>query len=141
LSEQARAPNYLKTAACVCGALRITVAAPPKFVHACTCLDCQRRSGSALSYTAFFAADAATVTGEARAYRRIADSGRWHDSHFCPVCGCTVFVRMEAMPDTVGVAAGCFAEPDFIAPGRLYWTVRRHHWLDVPPALQPVETQ
>ena len=56
--------GYPKTAACACGALRVTVSAPPGNVHICSCLDCQRRSGSAFTYTAFFAENAVSVTGE-----------------------------------------------------------------------------
>jgi hypothetical protein len=133
--------NYPKTAACICGKLTVSVSAPPQRVHACTCLDCQRRSGSAFSYTAFFADTVAAIAGEARSFRRIADSGRWHEANFCPSCGCTMFVRMEAMPGVVAIPAGCFAEPDFVEPGRLYWTVRRHHWLTAPPGVESVDTQ
>ena len=133
--------NRPKTAACICGALTVTVSAPPTQVHACTCLDCQRRSGSAFSYTAFFTDSAARIAGPAKSFRRIAASGRWHEASFCPSCGCTVFVRMEAMPGVVAIPAGCFADPDFIKPRRLYWTVRQHHWLDAPPGVESVETQ
>lgn len=133
--------GYPKTAACLCGALTVSVTAPPHRVHACTCLDCQRRSGSAFSYTAFFPDSSATITGEARSFRRIADAGRWHEANFCPTCGCTVFIRMEAMPGVVAIPAGCFAAPDFTKPDRLYWSARRHHWLAPPPGVESVETQ
>ena len=49
-----RSRSYPKTAACACGALKVTVTAPPQMVHACACLDCQRGTGSAFSYSAFF---------------------------------------------------------------------------------------
>ena len=133
--------TYPKTAACMCGALTVSVAAPPQRIHACACLDCQRRSGSAFSYTAFFPDSAVSITGEFRSWRRVADSGRWHEAHFCPSCGCTVFIRMKAMPGIVAVPAGCFAEPEFEKPRKLYWSARRHHWLAAPPGVEPVETQ
>jgi hypothetical protein len=134
-------PKYPKIAACACGALTVSLRAPPQWTHACTCLDCQRRSGSAFSYTAFFQDSDATIAGETRSFRRNADSGRWHESNFCPSCGCTVFVRMEAMPDLIAIPAGCFADPTFIKPGRLYWSTRRHHWLSAPAGAELVETQ
>ena len=40
--------------ACACGALRVTTNGTPAIVNACVCLDCQRRCGSAFTYTAFF---------------------------------------------------------------------------------------
>jgi hypothetical protein len=132
---------YRKTAACACGALTVSVTAPPGKVHVCTCLDCQRSSGSAFSYTAFFAEAATSISGEFRAWRRTASSGRWTQSHFCPDCGTSVFCRMEAFPGAVGVAVGCFADPGFDKPATAYWNTRRHLWLVAPADLEAVETQ
>jgi hypothetical protein len=133
--------GYPKTAACACGALTVTVTAPPWRVHACFCLDCQRRTGSAFSYSAFFAEAQATVGGEARRFRRTADSGHVHDAHFCPACGCTVFSRLEGIPGSVAVPVGCFADPAFERPIKLYWAVRRHGWMKAPEGAQEIERQ
>jgi hypothetical protein len=133
--------TYPKTAACACGALTVSVTAPPQMVHLCTCLDCQRLSGSALTYTAFFAEAAATISGSIKPWRRIAGSSRWNTSHFCPECGSRVFTRMEALPGLVGIAVGCFADPAFDKPATVYWSTRRHHWLAPPAGLNVVETQ
>jgi hypothetical protein len=141
LEGRSDSSGYPKAAACLCGGLTVSVTAPPQWVHACTCLDCQRRSGSAFSYTAFFPGPASTVTGAAQSFRRSADSGRWHEANFCPSCGCTVFIRMEAMPGVIAVPVGCFTEPGFIKPGRLYWTVRRHHWLATLQDIEMIERQ
>jgi hypothetical protein len=127
---------YRKTAACACGALKVSVTAPPQSVHACTCFDCQRRSGSAFSYTAFFPAAAASIAGPFRVFRRIADSGRWNNAHFCPECGTSVVIRMEAFPDMIGVPVGCFADPKFEKPATLYWVTRRHRWFTAPAGLK-----
>ena len=59
--------GFPKTAACACGALSVTAAASPAQVHACSCLECQRRSGSAFTYTAFFAAADVSVRGNSGA--------------------------------------------------------------------------
>jgi hypothetical protein len=133
--------TYPKTAACLCGALTVTVNAPPKRVHACTCLDCQRMSGGTMSYTAFFPASAVTVSGAYTAWRRIADSGRWAQSHFCAACGSRVFTVMEAFQDFTGVAVGCFADPSFEKPATLFWSGRRHDWLPAPEGVEAVERQ
>lgn len=132
---------YSKTAACACGALKVSVTAQPQKVHACTCLDCQRMSGSCFSYTAFFPESATSVAGAFRAWRRIASSGRWADSHFCVECGSRVFTRLEALPGFVGVAVGCFGDPDFEMPATLYWTTRRHQWLSPPAGVGTFERQ
>jgi hypothetical protein len=134
--------SYPKTAACACGGLKVTVSGPPQATHACSCLDCQRRSGSAFSYTAFFSEDAARIDGPSHNWRSTSsDAGRWSEVHFCPTCGVSVFMRLEALPNTLCVAAGCFADPSFAAPGRLYWSSRRHHWLDLPGGMERIETQ
>ncbi len=134
-------PNYPKTAACTCGALTVSVTAPPVSIHACACLECQRRSGSVFSCTAFYARADATVRGAFKSHRRVAESGRFNESNFCPECGCTVFSRLEAWPDVIGVTIGCFADPAFEQPGTLYWSSRRHGWLATPPGVATVERQ
>ena len=135
-------PNpYPKTAACACGGLTVTVDAPPQMVHACSCQDCQRGSGSAFSYSAFFPESAVNIRGEQKLWRRSSQSGRWQECGFCPTCGGTVFSRLQALPGVVCVPVGGFGDPDFPGPGRLYWSSRRHRWLDVPAGIEPVETQ
>lgn len=133
--------TYSKTAACPCGALTVTANAPPEAVHACSCTDCQRGSGSAFTYSAFFAKSALTVGGEVKVWRRVSQSGRWQDCSFCPTCGTTVFSELEALPGVVCVSVGCFADPEFAAPGKLYWSSRRHQWLDMPDGIELVENQ
>jgi len=137
----APASPYPKSAACLCGTLRVTVSAPPQMVHACSCFDCQRQSGSAFSYSAFFAASVVSVAGEFRSWRRASDSGRWQETDFCATCGGGLVSRLEALPGLVCIPVGCFADPDFEAPDKLYWASRRHRWLDVPAGVGSAETQ
>jgi hypothetical protein len=135
------AASYPKTAACACGALTLTVTAPPQMIHACSCQDCQRGSGSAFSYSAFFPESAVAVKGPATLWRRSSQSGRWQDCSFCPTCGTTVFSRLEALPGVVCVSAGCFGDVNFPGPQKLYWSTRRPHWFVMPAGIEPVETQ
>jgi hypothetical protein len=129
-------------ARCSCGALSVRVAGEPARINACSCLACQRRSGSAFSYTAFFA-DAAVVAidGTATVYRDIREARRWHDSHFCPVCGVAVYCTLETLPGVIGIAVGTLGEPGFAAPERFYWTTSRPHWLVLPAGIGALETQ
>lgn len=133
--------GYPKIASCACGALTVSTTAPPKFVHGCTCRDCQCRSGSAFSYSAFFRREAVTASGERRIWERRSDSGHMVETHFCPTCGCHVLLQAHSMPDLVGVPVGAFADPDFTAPRRLYWRTRRHGWLDRFAAIETRDTQ
>lgn len=137
-----RGTQKVQTAQCSCGGLSVTVRGNPVGVNACSCLQCQKRSGSAFAYTAFFR-DAAVVgiAGHYRVWREMRDAGRWHDSHFCPVCGVALFCRLEAMPATLGVAVGCFGDPEFAAPDTFYWTSRRAHWLPLPDGMPRLDRQ
>ena len=134
--------SALKSATCLCGALRVTVREPPARIHACCCLRCQRLSGSAFSYTAFFVDEAiVSIEGAHRTWREVRDSGRWYENRFCPNCGSTVLSRLEAVPGYTGVSVGCFADPGFAAPKTFYWAAHRHHWLALPSGVSVVDTQ
>jgi hypothetical protein len=130
-----------RVATCGCGSLRVTAHGEPADVYACSCADCQRKSGSAFTYAAIYAESAVTIAGEHRAWRRRGDSGRFIESGFCPTCGTNVFFQAEGLPGMVGIAAGCFADPNFIKPQRLFWASRRHCWLELDEVSAFEETQ
>jgi hypothetical protein len=52
-----------------------------------------------------------------------------------------VLFRAEGLPGTVGVPVGCFADPSFAKPSKLFWASRRHHWLDLPKDIASIDTQ
>ena len=100
-----------RTASCGCGNIRVTTTGEPLQVYACSCLNCQRETGSVFSY------------------------------EFCPTCGTTVLCRMESWPGVIAVSAGCFADPGFAPPDTLYWAARRHHWLSLPQETECIDRQ
>lgn len=130
-----------RTARCACGNLTVATRGEPVDVYLCSCLDCQRGTGSAFSYAALFPESAVAVAGDWRNYKQHGDSGRTIDSSFCPTCGTAVAFRAEGLPGTVGVPVGCFADPSFAKPSKLFWASRRHHWLDLPDDIVLIETQ
>jgi hypothetical protein len=130
-----------RRARCGCDQLQVTARGEAVAVHACSCLSCQRTSGGAFSYSAFYPASAVTVAGERTVWRHHGDSGRWVESDFCPICGVTLCFRVEAYPGIIGIPVGCFADPDFAPPERLYWASRRHRWLRFPDGIELTETQ
>ena len=130
-----------RTATCSCGGVRVAVRGRPIVVNACSCLNCQRRSGSAFTYTAFFPDDHVEVEGEFRSFREMRSAGRWHESSFCAVCGVSVISRLEVFSGLTGVSVGCFADPAFDPPQGFYWTSRRHAWLPLPPDVDTFEGQ
>ena len=113
-------------AQCSCGGLRVKAVADPKVVIMCHCTECQRRTGAPFGSTI---------------YQRSSDAERAITGHFCPTCGTTVHWRAEFVPDFIGVAVGCFSEPDFPAPQRAVHVRRKHAWVTIPDGIPAIETQ
>jgi hypothetical protein len=130
-----------RTASCACGSLTCTVQGQPADVYVCSCLVCQRKSGSAFTYSALFPETSVSIGGERKGWRHTGDSGRWIETMFCPTCGVTVGFTCEGMPGVVGVSIGCFADPDFAVPSRMFWASRRHRWLPLPDGVEANDTQ
>jgi hypothetical protein len=53
-----------RTASCGCGNLKVTARGEPSEVYVCSCLNCQRESGSAFSYGAIYPEAAVSIAGE-----------------------------------------------------------------------------
>lgn len=70
---------------CLCGAVRLTPAKRPDFVHACNCTLCSK-SGAHWGY---FHPDEVTVSGETRHFSRTDKTDPAAQVHFCPTCGTT----------------------------------------------------
>jgi hypothetical protein len=125
------APSNTRTATCACGQLCIVCAGEPQRVSVCHCLDCQRRTGSAFGVAAFYPRDAVQAEGRECTCRRLGDSGRGLTFHFCPDCGGTVFWEPDFRPDSIAVAVGAFADPNFPAPTKAVYEGRAHPWAKI----------
>lgn len=128
-----------RTAACTCGQLSIEVSGEPQFVCICSCLACQRRSGSVFATIASFAAPF-TVHGQATEFVRAGDGGTAFRFYFCPRCGTTVYHQEMDEHDGVGVAVGAFADPHFPPPTHALHARRRHPWVGLPDSVQAYDT-
>jgi hypothetical protein len=120
-----------RTAACRCGQLKAACRGEPVRVSVCHCLACQQRSGSAFAAQARWPAEDVEVTGEAKTWERIADSGHRVSYRFCPVCGSTVAYEIEGWPGVVAVPYGAFAGTDMPAPAFSVYEDRRHDWVEI----------
>lgn len=120
---------------CLCGAVRYTAAWPPLAVATCSCVDCQKQSGSAISILAVLPRGGLTVRGELKVFEGRSEGDRPVYRKFCGACGSPV------VTDTPGAEAG---ELIFIKLGTLddrsglvptvhYWTRSAQSWLDVGP--------
>ena len=129
----------MRSASCSCGALRADIADTAPVVVACHCLDCQRRTGSPFGVVAYYPAGAVTIKGQSREFARPAASGGKFRSCFCPDCGSSVFFKTDKHPDSVGIAVGAFADPEFPAPIRSVWERSMHRWAAITSAAQHFE--
>jgi len=137
-----------RTASCNCGQLRVTCKGPdPDRVVMCNCFLCQKQTGSPFSLQARFPNEQVTISGKSTtwtfpidgakptAYRTCAGSDGITKSaadvvtsHFCPVCGSTVYYFRKSDPARTGVRVGAFADPTFPPPMGSGFEEYRHPW-------------
>lgn len=117
-----------RIATCSCGQLRLTCEGDPVRISLCHCLECQKRTGSIFGTQARFPREQVTIAGTATEWTRQGDSGGSATFRFCPLCGSTVCWESPALPDTIAVAVGAFADPSFPPPRVSVYEGRRHPW-------------
>ena len=128
-----------REASCSCGQLRVFTEGDPVRVSVCHCLECQKRTGSAFGFQARWRKEDVRIEGESTAWSRRGDEGSKAEFHFCPVCGSTVWNRIDDMPESIAVAVGNFADPSFPSPGVSVYEVRRHAWVSVPEGAERMD--
>jgi len=131
-----------RTATCSCGQLSVTIRGDP-FAHGiCSCIECQKMSGSAFSYSGYWQKAAIQrIDGESTVWRRVSDAGRWNDNHFCPACGSVVFAYVEFDENAINICIGNFADPSFPPPVYAAWNKFKHAWFEIPPGCEVADTQ
>jgi len=131
-----------RIAHCACGNIRIELSGNPEAVAVCHCLQCQRRTGSAFGVGAYFLhMQVVSKTGDAEHFARQGESGKGVQTSFCGNCGSTVWWNPEFLPQHVGVAVGCFADPGFPPPLVSAWEQSKHPWVRLNPMVMPFAKQ
>ena len=118
-------------ARCNCGALVVEVPGPSNLIVACHCTECQRRTGSPFGVGAFYPSKEVEIAGAAKEFTREGSTGGKVRTYFCPICGSTVYWKVDKAPDFIGVAVGSFADPSHPHPTRSIWEQRKHRWAQV----------
>ena len=134
--------NKDREGGCLCGAVRYRVEGEPARNSVCNCTFCQRRTGSAFGFGAYFPeAQVNILRGELNMYEHRSDeTGRWIRLQFCPKCGVQVTWTVEAMPGLRAVGVGTLDDPKSVKPMRFGWFRSAHPWLQPPEGVEVIHT-
>lgn len=122
-------PQLDLTATCDCGAVTLSVKAAAISMFQCSCLNCQKVSGSGHSSVTLVPADGIKVVGATKTFVRPAESGAKFTRHFCPECGTTLYGQSSRAPAFRILPAGLFAgQNDWFAPNQLIFARSHQEW-------------
>ena len=122
-----------RVATCFCGQLSVTMEGEPQMHGLCHCRQCQKMSGGAFTYSSYWPRSAVkNLSGKFAVYRKVSESGRWIDLHFCPTCAGKVYWYLEFNPNVIGLPIGAFEGAMFPPPVYSLWHDSKHKWVEVP---------
>jgi hypothetical protein len=120
---------------CACGAVRYEISGEPVFSNDCQCRDCQRESGTGHLSHLTFPRTGVKLSGTAKGWDMVADSGKVKTRHFCPECGSPVYMTFTAMPQFLTIRAASLDDPGRYRPQVVTYTASGHAWDKLDPAL------
>ena len=121
---------------CACGAIHYECSADPIVMLNCHCRDCQRASGSAYAAVVAVPKSAVQVRGEPRYYKVVGKAGKAIERGFCPTCGSQLTVKLERLPDALGLQAGSLDDPSIHRPKMDVFTSSAQPWDHMNPNIQ-----
>ena len=135
--------DEMRLGGCLCGAVRYEAAWPPLAVATCSCVNCQKQAGSALSVIAFLRRDALKLTGELTCYEDRGASGQVVHRKFCGRCGSPVVTETPAATaeGIIFIKAGTLDDRAGLNPGVHYWTKSAQDWFVFPGHGQRLDEQ
>lgn len=118
---------------CMCGTVRYEISAPPLFVHACHCRDCQRFSGSAFVVLMGVPLDTFALTGEVTRVTNPTPSGAGYDAYQCPRCATLIWNKYHFVgAPLLAVRGGTLDDPSQAPPAYHIFTRSKQPWLTLP---------
>ncbi len=122
---------------CHCGAISFSATVDPGKVLVCHCVDCQTFSGA--PFRAVVPAPAAQfkLSGQPKAYVKVAQSGRRRAQCFCGDCGTQLFASEAENPSVYNVRLGCVNERAQLKPVAQIWGRSALAWV---PSMASVPT-
>jgi hypothetical protein len=124
---------------CSCGRVRYVLHRAPLACYICHCHRCQKRSGSAFSFSLVVPADAVALTcGEPLATARaLPKDGRNADAT-CPDCCSRLWTGREG-GNTRNLRVGTLDDTRLVRPVAQFWTGSAQPWAVLPDILTYVE--
>lgn len=128
-------------AQCACGATSITVSGVPEIYGVCHCTNCKRRTGSAFGISSYFKRSDVVLQVGATSTYAFHHQAQNHDQerHFCSCCGTTLFWYNSALPELLGIAAGCFGEGLPGDPALSVTHSKKYSWVQLPESWRIVQ--
>jgi hypothetical protein len=120
---------------CLCGKIRYSTEAAPKFMSVCHCRDCQRFTGSAFAAVVALPKAGLAVTGAMKGFVKRGDSGKTIERFFCPDCGTSLMDEAEVVPGLVMIQAGTLDDASWVKPSAQIYCASAQPWLRFDPAL------
>lgn len=122
-------PELDLIAQCECGAVTLAARGRAVSMFQCSCLNCQKVSGSGHSSVVLFQSEAVRLRGATKSHSRPADSGAIFTRHFCPECGTTLYASSSRAPALRIVPVGLFAgDTDWFVPNQLIFARSHQAW-------------
>jgi len=120
---------------CACGAIHYECTADPVIMLNCHCRDCQRASGSAYAAVVAVPKAAVQMRGQPSYHKVVGQAGKAIERGFCSSCGSQVTVKLERLPDVLGLQAGSLDDPSIYRPAMDVFTSSAQPW-DMDPNTQ-----
>ena len=100
------------------------------FAGLCHCRDCLKATGSGFAAYMGFQRSDVSISGETKAYTKLADSGSPTTRHFCVSCGTIVYGDGGESDESsvIVVYAGTLDDPAMFEPHELIFTRNRPDW-------------
>ena len=121
---------------CACRAIHYECSVAPGLMLNCHCRDCQQASGSAYAAIVVVPKAAVQIRGEPRYHKVVGQAGKAIERGFCPNCGSQVTVKLERLPDILGLQAGSLDDPSIYRPAMDVFTVSAQPWDHMDPTIQ-----